>query len=63
MHHQALYTSQEALDYLEKARSGKIKEANKFGHQEIDDYLRFKQKILSLLLVMPMWERPTPFYT
>ena len=43
MHHQALYTSQEALDYLEKARSGKIKEANKFGHQEIDDYLRFKQ--------------------
>ena len=43
MPHQALYTSQEALDYLEKARSGKIKEANKFGHQEIDDYLRFKK--------------------
>jgi len=43
MHHEALYTSQEALDYLEKARSGRIKEANKFGHTEIDDYLRFKQ--------------------
>ena len=43
MQHPALYTSQEALDYLDKARNGKIKEANKFGHSEIDDYLRFKQ--------------------
>lgn len=43
MQHPALYTSQDALDYLDKARNGKIKEANKFGHTEIDDYLRFKQ--------------------
>lgn len=38
-----LYTSEDALVYLERARSGKIKQASRFGHQEIDDYLRFKQ--------------------
>jgi len=43
MQHQALYTSQDALEYLEKARTGQIKEASRFGHHEIDDYLRFKR--------------------
>ena len=38
-----LYTSEEALSYLENARSGKVKEASRFGHPELDDFLRFKQ--------------------
>jgi len=42
MQHPSLYTSQDALEYLEKARTGKIKEASRFGHSEIDTYLRFK---------------------
>ena len=43
MTHNALHTSEDSLNYLENARSGKIKEASKFGHPEIDDYLRFKK--------------------
>jgi len=43
MKHQSLYTSEDALSYLERVRSGKIKEASRFGHREIDDFMRFKQ--------------------
>lgn len=42
MKHAALYDSSQALDYLERARAGQIREASKFGHPSIDDYLRFK---------------------
>jgi hypothetical protein len=41
--HEALHTQEDSLTYLEKARKGLIKEASKFGHPYIDDYLRFKQ--------------------
>lgn len=43
MKHQSLYTNEDSLGYLERVRSGKIKEASRFGHREIDDFLRFKQ--------------------
>jgi energy-coupling factor transporter ATP-binding protein EcfA2 len=43
MTHTALHKQEDALHYLERARKGLIKEASKFGHPEIDDYLRFKQ--------------------
>ena len=41
--HPAIVKNGEIFDYLQKARKGKIPEASKFGHLEIDDYLRFKR--------------------
>jgi hypothetical protein len=41
--HEALHKQEDSLTYLEKARKGLFKEASKFGHPYIDDYLRFKQ--------------------
>jgi KaiC/GvpD/RAD55 family RecA-like ATPase len=35
--------SDSTIKYLERARAGKIAEASKFGVQEIDQYLRFKE--------------------
>ena len=43
MTHPSLIKSGEILTYLQKVRDGKIPEASKFGHNEIDDYLRFKR--------------------
>ena len=43
MTHPSLIKSGEVLTYLQKVRDGKIPEASKFGHNEIDDYLRFKR--------------------
>ena len=43
MTHPSLIKSGEILTYLQKVRAGKIPEASKFGHNEIDDYLRFKR--------------------
>jgi energy-coupling factor transporter ATP-binding protein EcfA2 len=43
MTHIALFNQEDSLGYLERARSGLIREASKFGHPAIDDYLRFKQ--------------------
>ena len=41
--HPAIIQNGKVFDYLQKARKGQIVEASKFGHSEIDDYLRFKQ--------------------
>lgn len=41
--HPAIVKNGDIFDYLQKARKGKIPEASKFGHLEIDDYLRFKR--------------------
>lgn len=43
MEHIALHKIEDSLSYLERARSGQIKEASKFGHPALDDYIRFKQ--------------------
>jgi hypothetical protein len=43
MTHPSLIKSGDVFDYLQKARKGQIPEASKFGHNEIDDYLRFKR--------------------
>lgn len=43
MTHPSLIKSVDILTYLQKVRAGKIPEASKFGHNEIDDYLRFKR--------------------
>jgi hypothetical protein len=43
MTHPSLIKNGDVFDYLQKARKGQIPEASKFGHSEIDDYLRFKR--------------------
>ena len=43
MTHPSLIKNEQVFDYLQKARKGLIPEASKFGHPEIDDYIRFKK--------------------
>ena len=43
MTHPALIKNEQVFDYLQKARKGLIPESSKFGHPEIDDYIRFKK--------------------
>lgn len=43
MIHEHIVQSSKTLNYLEKARQGKIAEASRFGVYEIDEYLRFKK--------------------
>ena len=43
MTHPSLIKNEQVFDYLQKARKGLIPESSKFGHPEIDDYIRFKK--------------------
>ena len=43
MTHPSLIKNEQVFDYLQKARKGLIPESSKFGHPEIDDYIKFKK--------------------
>ena len=48
--HPALVKSQDTLEYLEQQRKGGLRQAEKFGVDEIDKYLRFKRGNLMFVL-------------